>query len=115
MIGKFQPLYVDSTYLLCALLSSHCTYQSSELSQLKPLFTLRITQKPETKATSPKERRMNGDYVLLCGVMWCQYRHEDSGWELLRALRSPDPDLSLLAAAILQLAEEFQATQSPPG
>lgn len=56
---------------------------------------------------------MNKDYVLLCGVMWCQYRHEDSGWELVRALRSPDSDVSLLAAAILQAAEEFHAKSRP--
>jgi hypothetical protein len=53
---------------------------------------------------------MNQDYLVLCGAMWCQYRQEDAGWELARALRSRDPDQSLLAYAMLQAAEEFHAT-----
>jgi hypothetical protein len=45
---------------------------------------------------------MDGDYVFLCGVMWCRYGHEDAGRELLRATDSADPDLSALALAMLR-------------
>jgi hypothetical protein len=44
---------------------------------------------------------MDGDYVFLCGVMWCRYRQQDAGKELLRAAKSADPDLSALALAML--------------
>ena len=44
---------------------------------------------------------MDGDYVFLCGVMWCCYGQEDAGRELLRATGSADPDLSALALAML--------------
>ena len=45
---------------------------------------------------------MNPDYVLLCGVMWTQYASEDAGQELIRAMRSGDPDLAVLACALLK-------------
>ena len=44
---------------------------------------------------------MNTDYVLLCGVMWAQHRSTDAREELYRALDSDDPDLVLLASALL--------------
>jgi len=44
---------------------------------------------------------MDSDYAFLCGVMWCQYRQPDAGSELLRAIKSVDPDLSALALAML--------------
>ena len=44
---------------------------------------------------------MDGDYVFLCGVMWCAYGHQDARIELLRAAKSVDPDVSALALAML--------------
>jgi hypothetical protein len=44
---------------------------------------------------------MDGDYVFLCGVVWCRYGQQEAGKELLRATRSPDPDVSSLACALL--------------
>lgn len=44
---------------------------------------------------------MDSDYVFLCGVMWCQFGEQDAGSELLRAIKSEDPDLSALALAML--------------
>ncbi len=44
---------------------------------------------------------MDGDYVFLCGVMWCAYGQQDAGKELLRATRSVDPDIRALAWAML--------------
>lgn len=44
---------------------------------------------------------MDGDYVFLCGVMWCAYGQPDAGSELIRAAKSADPDLSALALALL--------------
>jgi hypothetical protein len=44
---------------------------------------------------------MDGDYVFLCGVMWCGYGHQDAGKELVRASRSADPDIRALALAML--------------
>ena len=45
---------------------------------------------------------MNSNYVFLCGVMWCRYRQEDAGSELMRAAECADPDLSALALALLR-------------
>jgi len=45
---------------------------------------------------------MDSNYVFLCGVMWCRYRQEDAGRELMRAAESKDPDLSALALAMLR-------------
>jgi hypothetical protein len=36
----------------------------------------------------------------LCGVMWCGYRQQEAGRELLRAALSRDPDISTLAWAM---------------
>jgi hypothetical protein len=52
---------------------------------------------------------MDGDYVFLCGVMWCRYGQQDAGKELLRAATSPDPDLNTLALAMFVTGcESFQ-------
>lgn len=48
------------------------------------------------------EAIMNGDYVFLCGVMWCKYGQQDAGSELMRAAQCEDPDLSALALAMLK-------------
>jgi hypothetical protein len=45
---------------------------------------------------------MNTDYVLLCGVMWAQHASRDACEELFRALRSDDPDVVLLASALIE-------------
>lgn len=45
---------------------------------------------------------MDGDYVYLCGVMWCGYGQREAGKELLRATRSMDPDIRALASAMLE-------------
>jgi len=45
---------------------------------------------------------MKTDYVFLCGVMWTQFGLEDAGEELVRALHSNDPDISVLASALLE-------------
>ncbi|HKN36839.1 MAG TPA: hypothetical protein VJX16_26650 [Terriglobales bacterium] len=44
---------------------------------------------------------MSGNYVFLCGVMWCRFGQPDAGKELLRAAESKDPDLRALAWAML--------------
>ena len=44
---------------------------------------------------------MNQDYVFLCGVMWAQYASEDARLELVRAQGCDDPDVAVLAGAIL--------------
>lgn len=48
------------------------------------------------------EVNMNGNYVFLCGVMWCKYGQQEAGSELMRAAQGEDPDLSALALAMLQ-------------
>ena len=45
---------------------------------------------------------MNTDYVLLCKVMWTQDASVDACEELIRALHSDDPDVVLLASALLE-------------
>ena len=44
---------------------------------------------------------MDGDYVFLCGVMWCRFGQQVAGKELLRAAQSMDPDISALAWEML--------------
>jgi hypothetical protein len=44
---------------------------------------------------------MSTDYVFLCGVMWAQYASEDARLELVRAQRCDNPDVAVLAGAIL--------------
>ncbi len=44
---------------------------------------------------------MDGDYMFLCGVMWCRFGHPEAGDELLRAATSMDPDMRALAWAML--------------
>ena len=44
---------------------------------------------------------MDGDYMFLCGVMWCRFGQPEAGDELLRAATSVDPDMRALARAML--------------
>lgn len=48
-----------------------------------------------------EETKMDGNYVFLCGVMWCRFGQQDAGKELLRATNSVDPDVKALAWAML--------------
>jgi hypothetical protein len=48
------------------------------------------------------ENKQYADYVFLCGVMWAQHGSEDACLELVRALESKDPDVALLACALLE-------------
>jgi hypothetical protein len=48
-----------------------------------------------------EETEMDGNYVFLCGVMWCRFGQQDAGKELLRATNSVDPDVKALAWAML--------------
>ena len=48
-----------------------------------------------------EETEMDGNYVFLCGVMWCKFGQHDAGKELLRATNSVDPDMKALAWAML--------------
>jgi hypothetical protein len=57
---------------------------------------------------------MNGDYVFLCGVMWCAYGQQDAASELLRAVNSADPDLGALASAMLAQPEETRHPLAEP-
>ncbi len=43
---------------------------------------------------------MDGNYVFLCGVMWCRFGQQDAGKELLRAADAEDPDMKALAWAM---------------
>ena len=45
---------------------------------------------------------MKTDYVFLRGVMWTQFGLVDAGRELVRALHSDDPDIAVLASALLE-------------
>ena len=48
------------------------------------------------------ENKQYADYVFLCGVMWTQHGSEDACLELFRAVESEDPDVALLACALLE-------------
>jgi hypothetical protein len=56
---------------------------------------------------------MSKDYVFLCGVMWTQYASEDAGQELVRALRSEDPEVVSLACALLEATPAAPRLSSP--
>ena len=45
---------------------------------------------------------MEPSYVLLCGAMWSQFGDEDAGLELIRALSCADPEVRVLARALLE-------------
>jgi hypothetical protein len=45
---------------------------------------------------------MDGNYMFLCGVMWCQFGQQEAAQELLRAASSGNPDMSTLAWAMLK-------------
>ena len=47
---------------------------------------------------------MDTSYVVLCGAMWLQFGEEDAGRELIRALSSFDPEVRILARAMLDQA-----------
>jgi hypothetical protein len=47
------------------------------------------------------ENDMDGNYMFLCGVMWCKFGQQEAGKELLRATNSGDRDMSALAQAML--------------
>jgi len=47
---------------------------------------------------------MDVSYVVLCGAMWSQFGDEDAGHELIRALSCSDPEVRILARAMLQQA-----------
>jgi hypothetical protein len=44
---------------------------------------------------------MDAAYILLCGAMWSQFGEEDAGRELIRALSSSDPEVRVLARAMI--------------
>jgi hypothetical protein len=44
---------------------------------------------------------MDGDYVFVCGVMWCKFGQQEAGKELLRAANIGDLDIKALAWAML--------------
>jgi hypothetical protein len=48
-----------------------------------------------------EETEMDGNYVFLCGVMWCRFGQQDAGKELLKATNSADPDVKAMAWAML--------------
>jgi hypothetical protein len=48
-----------------------------------------------------EETEMDSNYMFLCGVMWCKFGQQEAGKELLRAAKSGDPDMSVLAWAML--------------
>lgn len=39
--------------------------------------------------------------ILLCGNLWQNLGDDEAGWELVRYLRSPDPNIRLAAEAYL--------------
>ena len=69
------------------------------------IWTLELEADQENfSLTMREEAGMDPNYLLLCGAMWTQYRSEDAGLELLRALHSEDPDVVSLASAMMEAA-----------
>jgi hypothetical protein len=44
---------------------------------------------------------MNAEYMLACGVVWRKTADPEAGWDLVEGLESKDPQLRLLAQALL--------------
>ncbi len=44
---------------------------------------------------------MNADYMFACGAIWRKTADPEAGWELVEGLESKDPQLRLLAQALL--------------
>jgi hypothetical protein len=55
---------------------------------------------------------MDLSYVFLCGLMWCRYGHDEAGCELVRAIKSDDPDVKALAWALLTEREPLKQRSS---
>jgi hypothetical protein len=49
---------------------------------------------------------MYGDYLVMCGMVWAQFGKQDAGFELIRALDSPDQNVRVLARILLDQATE---------
>ena len=47
---------------------------------------------------------MNAIDVILCGLIWAQFREREAGMELVRAIESADPELQCLAEVMLEQA-----------
>jgi hypothetical protein len=77
-------------------------YSSRKIRVLRTLGSCIAYVTPADFEKPSEERAMDGDYVFLCGVMWCCYGQEDARSELQRAADSADPDLSALALAMLR-------------
>jgi hypothetical protein len=58
---------------------------------------------------------MDGSYVFLCGVMWCNYGAHEAAQELLRATDSSDANTKALAWAMLAkgMARQKKRTSDP--
>jgi hypothetical protein len=48
---------------------------------------------------------MDGNYLVLCGMVWAQFGHEQAGRELIRALASSDEVMRVLARTMLEQAD----------
>lgn len=42
--------------------------------------------------------------VILCGLIWAQFRKREAGLELVRAVESADPELQAIAEVMLEQA-----------
>ncbi len=47
---------------------------------------------------------MDATDVILCGLIWAQFRKREAGMELVRAIESADPELQCLAEVMLAQA-----------
>jgi hypothetical protein len=47
---------------------------------------------------------MDATHVILCGLVWAQFRKREAGLELVRAIDSADPELQSLAEVMLEQA-----------
>jgi hypothetical protein len=48
---------------------------------------------------------MDANYLVLCGMVWAQFGHEQAGRELIRALGSSDEVVRVLARTMLEQAD----------
>jgi hypothetical protein len=76
----------------------YCTTESA----LNRLFASRA--KPAQSNTRIPEAVMDATYIFLCGIRWARSEEESAGLELIRATSSSDPEVRVLAQAMLQQA-----------
>jgi hypothetical protein len=71
---------------------------------------------PECKIRAPSQASVDPLYLFACAVGWHRSREAGAGWELVRAMRSAEPEARIATALLAETKEwRLQAGQSYRG